>query len=219
MSERLKKKTRDTRLAGFSLVEALATLVLVAIVLPAAMRGITLALSTGSHTVRRTEAIELAQSKLAELVATGGWQETDLAGDFSETPSGESLTTDSGRNKTDEYRWEATVEDFVAVETRHLHVEDEDVGQRPESRPTLEFPNELVTGRDEVEVDLEAAVLGRHAEQHLIVRVVLGHDDAGGHRDGFRPDGLLSAHAQTFLQPLAGMADFPIDRKSHRLSD
>lgn len=67
---------------GFTLVEALATLVLVAIILPVAMRGISLATAAAGHARRQVEAAALAEAKLAELVVTGGWQDADLAGDF-----------------------------------------------------------------------------------------------------------------------------------------
>jgi general secretion pathway protein I len=68
---------------GFTLIEVLATLLLLAIVLPAVMRGITLATEAGSTARWRTNAAELARSKLAELVATHQWQQGTLSGDFS----------------------------------------------------------------------------------------------------------------------------------------
>jgi general secretion pathway protein I len=82
--------------AGFTLVEVLAAMLLIAIVLPAVMQGITLATKAGSTARARTEAAGLGQSKLAELVATGQWQDGSLAGDFSpDWPA---------------YRWEATTQ-------------------------------------------------------------------------------------------------------------
>lgn len=67
---------------GFTLIEVLATLLLMAIVLPAVMRGLTLATSAGSMAKWRTQAAGLAQSKLAELIATNQWQQSALSGDF-----------------------------------------------------------------------------------------------------------------------------------------
>ena len=75
------RPTRARRRA-FTLVGALATLVLVAIILPVAMRGISLATAAAGHARRQLEAATLAEAKLAELVVTGGWQEADLSGDF-----------------------------------------------------------------------------------------------------------------------------------------
>jgi hypothetical protein len=103
-------------------VEALATLVLVAIVLPVTLRGITLALSMGSTSARRTEAIILAESKLSEILATGAWQDSALEGDFTTTPSGQSLTTEKDGRIT-AYRWTATVEDWLDTTVKELTVQ------------------------------------------------------------------------------------------------
>ena len=70
------------RSRGFTLVEALAALVLVAIILPVAMQGITLATAAAGNARRQVEAATLAEAKLTELVATGAWQDADLSGDF-----------------------------------------------------------------------------------------------------------------------------------------
>lgn len=71
----------DPPRAGFTLVEVLATLMLLAIVLPVVMKGITLASAVGSAARRRTDAGALAESKLNELLATGYWQNSVLSGD------------------------------------------------------------------------------------------------------------------------------------------
>ena len=68
---------------AFTLVEVLAALLLIAIVLPVVMKGVSLATATASTAKRRTEASGLAESKLNELIATGTWQNGNLAGDFS----------------------------------------------------------------------------------------------------------------------------------------
>ena len=105
-----------SRRSAFTLVEVLATLVLVAIVLPAAMRGISLALAIGSDTARRTEAIQLAESKLSELIATGEWQQdAELSGDFTETPSGDTLESTA-------FTWTATAEDWLDSTVKELTV-------------------------------------------------------------------------------------------------
>lgn len=67
---------------GFTIVELLATLTLVCIVLPVAVHGIVLCLETASHSRQQAEATALAQSKLAELVATGQWYDAQSEGDF-----------------------------------------------------------------------------------------------------------------------------------------
>lgn len=73
-----------THRAGFTLVEVLATLVLIGIVLPVAMKGISLAASAGGMARRSIEASALAETKLNELVATGQWNAVTQSGDFGE---------------------------------------------------------------------------------------------------------------------------------------
>ncbi len=94
--------------AGFTLVEVLATLVLVAIILPVAMEGISLALAATDHARRQTEACALAESKLAELVATGDWQGANLVGEAEDAWPG--------------YRWTAEVDDWEDATMRLLTV-------------------------------------------------------------------------------------------------
>ena len=67
---------------AFTLIEILATLALVAIVLPAVVNGILLSLAAAGHARQQTEAAWLAQSKLAEIVATGDLDDSQLTGDF-----------------------------------------------------------------------------------------------------------------------------------------
>jgi general secretion pathway protein I len=84
---------------GFTLVEVLAALLLIAIVLPVVMQGISLGAQASSNARHRTEAAGLAESKLSELVATREWQMGNLTGDFApDWP---------------DYRWEATVGAYV----------------------------------------------------------------------------------------------------------
>jgi prepilin-type N-terminal cleavage/methylation domain-containing protein len=69
---------------GFTLIEVLATIVLMGIVLPVAMHGISLCMRSAQSARQRGEAAALAESKLNELVATGDWQYGLLSGDFGE---------------------------------------------------------------------------------------------------------------------------------------
>ncbi|NJL31768.1 MAG: type II secretion system protein [Phycisphaerales bacterium] len=98
-----------SRAGGYSLVEVLAALLVVGIVLPVAMQGISLAASLGSQAQRRREATGLAQMKLQELVVTGAWQQGSLAGDFAELGPG--------------YQWQAVVEDWQEESIRQLSVQ------------------------------------------------------------------------------------------------
>jgi prepilin-type N-terminal cleavage/methylation domain-containing protein len=70
------------RRSAFTLVEVLATLVLIGIVVPFAVRGSTLALNTASNAKHQTEAATLGEAKLAELVSQGDWNTGTTQGDF-----------------------------------------------------------------------------------------------------------------------------------------
>jgi prepilin-type N-terminal cleavage/methylation domain-containing protein len=97
------------RRSAFTLIEVLAALVLTAIILPVAMSGISLALSTAENAALQTEAAALAQTKMAEIVATGDWQNASLSGDFgTERP---------------EFRWTSVVTDWQGTTLRQLDVE------------------------------------------------------------------------------------------------
>ena len=82
MSHRPTSRRNGQRRGGFTIIELLATLTLVCIVLPVAVHGILLCLETAAHARQRTEAAALAQSKMAELIATGQWYDAELQGDF-----------------------------------------------------------------------------------------------------------------------------------------
>ena len=86
---------RESGRRGFTIVELLATLVLVGIVLPVVVHGVLLCLETAAFATQQAEAAALARSKLAELVATGQWYESEMEGDFGEDRP--------------EYRWGAIV--------------------------------------------------------------------------------------------------------------
>jgi prepilin-type N-terminal cleavage/methylation domain-containing protein len=94
---------------AFTLVEILATLVLVAIILPVAMSGISLALNVADESRRQTEAASLAQSKAAEIVACQLWTTSTMGGDF--------------RPDHPEYRWESLVTNWQGTSVRQLDVQ------------------------------------------------------------------------------------------------
>lgn len=70
------------RRRGVTLVEVLATLVLVGIVLPAAMRCVTMSLRAASKARHNAEAAVLAQNKIAEFLVLRDAELLDGAGDF-----------------------------------------------------------------------------------------------------------------------------------------
>ncbi len=78
-----KRQRRRLARGGFTLIECLATMLLMAIVLPVVDQGIATVTSSASVTKRRTEAAGLAESKLSELISTGNWQGgASMKGDF-----------------------------------------------------------------------------------------------------------------------------------------
>jgi type II secretion system protein I len=87
---------RSPHRRGFTLIEVLATLLLMAIVLPAVMQGVSIALASASNARQRTEAAAVAQTEMANLLATGQWSGGVLAGD----------TASNGAT----YHWQASVE-------------------------------------------------------------------------------------------------------------
>lgn len=69
---------------GFTIVEVLAALMLIAIVLPTAVHGTLLCLDTAAHASMQARAASLAQAKLSELAATGQFDQAMQSGDFGE---------------------------------------------------------------------------------------------------------------------------------------
>lgn len=93
---------------GFTLVEVLAALAVIAVLLPAVLRGVSLATALASQTRQRTEAAALAKLKLDELAVTRTWRTGEMTGDF-------------GPDWPD-YRWTASTGDWMAGAARELDV-------------------------------------------------------------------------------------------------
>jgi prepilin-type N-terminal cleavage/methylation domain-containing protein len=94
MTHRLRHNPRKTARRGFTLIEALIAMTLMAIILPIAMQGISIALSLSSDARRKSEAATLARMKLDELVVTTQWNGGQLRGNFGDS--------------WQDYEWEAT---------------------------------------------------------------------------------------------------------------
>jgi len=93
---------------GFSLIEVLAALLLVSIVLPVVMHGFDVTTSMATVARQKTEAAALADSKMAELLATGDWKNGVLSGDFSPDQP--------------EYKWVAQIVSWEAGSLQELDV-------------------------------------------------------------------------------------------------
>ncbi|MEI6232784.1 MAG: type II secretion system protein [Planctomycetota bacterium] len=93
---------------GFTLIEVLAALGLIAVVLPVVMQGFSIANGLAASAKERTEAAALADSKLNELVATGDWKLGLLSGDFApERPN---------------FRWKAEIQNWDSSTLQELNV-------------------------------------------------------------------------------------------------
>jgi general secretion pathway protein I len=94
---------------GFTLIEVLAAIVLMAIVLPVAMHAISVATMVGDSAKRRAEAAMLAQSKLNEMIVIKAWKNGALSGQWEDHP---------------DYRWSAEMRDWdsSALKELDLHV-------------------------------------------------------------------------------------------------
>ena len=69
---------------GFTLIEVLATVVLIGIIMPVAMRSIGLCTRLAGQSRCQMEAASLAKLKLTELTVSGDWQNGNQRGDFGE---------------------------------------------------------------------------------------------------------------------------------------
>lgn len=69
---------------SFTIVEVLATLVLAGIVLPVAVDGVLVSMAASVRARQQAEAAQLAQTRMAEILAAGDIEESEMEGDFGE---------------------------------------------------------------------------------------------------------------------------------------
>ncbi len=112
-----------TRQGGFTFIELLATMVLIALIMPVAMHGIALCTRLAGQSERQIEAAGLAKMMLTQLVATQDWQNGDQQGDFgSDWP---------------DYEWAAILSDWTDSTVQQLDVTVYWVAQGTEKEITL----------------------------------------------------------------------------------
>ena len=129
-------KYKGSKRRGFTLIEVLVTLVFIAIVLPALMRGIGMTTQTAERAKKRTTATVLGQSKLSELavgITTGQAQNGNSSGDFGGQWPG--------------YRWEADIQNWsqdntsMGIQEIDLKISWDDLGSpRTITLSTLAYP-------------------------------------------------------------------------------
>src|SRR6266851_3420719 len=76
------RRSRGSRLspAAFTLVEMLAAMLFMAIVIPVALQGLRIASRAGAVAARKGVAVQLAESKLNELIVIGQWHNSGQSG-------------------------------------------------------------------------------------------------------------------------------------------
>lgn len=97
---------------GFTLIEALAAIAVMAIIIPVLLKGFSIAGSIAEATRQTAEATALAQSTMDELVATQDWQLGSNSGDQMIGPT--------------DYQWDAVVDNYeseVNVQTLTVTVQ------------------------------------------------------------------------------------------------
>ena len=116
---------------GFTLLEVLATFVLIVIIIPVAMKGLGMIMKLTDQSVQKVEACSLAEGKLTELVVTEDYLNGSMSGDFGED--------------WPKYRWETQVVDWsgVAVKEITVHVYwEESMLEEAVTLSTLVYPEQ-----------------------------------------------------------------------------
>ena len=88
------------RRAGFTLIEVLIAIVVLAVVMPVALAGVSAAMRGTSHARNQDIALRVAQSRLAVLVAEGSWDSSGKSGACDALTDGEDAV---------DFRWQVDV--------------------------------------------------------------------------------------------------------------
>ena len=126
-----KLQTSHSPSGGFTFIELLVTVALLGIIMPVAMRSISVCTRLGGQSRRQMEAASLAKTKLSELIVTGDWENGNQQGEFEDDWS--------------EYTWSATVTNWTdsLVRQIELTVSWQSLGRKCEvTLSTLMYPEE-----------------------------------------------------------------------------
>jgi len=93
-------------LGGFTFIELLATVMLIAIIMPAAMHCIALCTRLGGESRKQIEAASLARAKLTDLTVSKDWQTSQKSGQFDSDWS--------------DYKWTADISNWTDSTLRQL---------------------------------------------------------------------------------------------------
>ena len=95
-----------TKCLGFTLIEILAALLLIGLILPTAMKGVSLATMLASDSSHKYEALDLAETKLAEILLQQEWKSSSGTGTF--------------EDKYDSYQWTMSVSDWTMAGIKQI---------------------------------------------------------------------------------------------------
>lgn len=144
MKRRSAQPRSPHRHGGFTLPEVLAALVLIGVVLPVALRGVSVALATASKAKHNSEAVELARHKLTELSLATDASAYAGSGDFGTDWPG--------------YRWESrsVTRDYGVTEVT-VQVYWKSRGEEESlTLSTLAYPNAYLVGSSTTSTDSAA---------------------------------------------------------------
>lgn len=126
----------DERRRGFTLIEALAALLLVGIVMPIAMQALSLVLRLAGTAARTDTAVMLAESTMHEILSQQTWDSTEMEGTFEGEEFGECDLAGTGAAPSP-YRWRATLVDWIDSSLTELTVRVTWVARGREHEVTL----------------------------------------------------------------------------------
>jgi general secretion pathway protein I len=103
------RKKKRIAAKGFTLIEILAALLLIGLVLPAVMKGISMVSILASDSDHKYEALDLAETKLAEVLLEKSWENSgSLTGRF--------------ENEYEDYEWAVDVSDWTQAGVKQVDI-------------------------------------------------------------------------------------------------
>jgi len=109
MAKRDIKKKKSIGVKGFTLIEILVALLLIGLVLPSVMKGISIISILASDSDHRYESLDLAETKLAEVLLEESWQNSSSQSGWFE-------------NEFEGYQWAVDVSDWTQTGVKQVDV-------------------------------------------------------------------------------------------------
>ena len=106
------KKKKRIVAKGFTLIEILAALLLIGLVLPAVMKGVSIISILASDSDHRYEALDLAETKMAEVLLEESWQGS----------SSQSGQFDDENDEYEDYEWVMDVSDWDQADVKQVDI-------------------------------------------------------------------------------------------------